>query len=110
MFKKIIIWLYERYVKVDNDSTEPLPEKPKELTENEKAELYVKENPVSDDYKLTAYDLTSIGKYLDYCSHFYNIDNKIGFNTGVLFRCRIILSKVLKQIPLNSDMVKNNEQ
>ena len=49
-----------------------------------KIKRYLKENPISNDYKLTTFDLVMINTYLLHCARIYNIDSNVGYNTGNL--------------------------
>ena len=78
---------------------EPVSENPKPVIPKEpqktKAEIYLEQNPIRSDYKLTAGDLSSISDYLMYMRRICNVDAQVGYVDGHLLSLIIKLKTTL---------------
>lgn len=62
-----------------SETTEPaIPKEPKKT----KADIYLEQNPITKDYKLTAGDLSSISDYLMFVRRICNVDSQVGYVDG----------------------------
>lgn len=106
MFKKIIIYLYEKFCREESKPSVESVEKPKEKTYVEQVNEYMEKNPVKTGYELTALDLHVLYQMVDHLSEIHNIDSHLNYKVGVVYRYKIILLEVMNQFKKESKNVQ----